>query len=140
MNLLVRVSLVAVTAVLTACGQDQAFRLDERVSIISPRDRAVVRLPVTLRWRAEDVDNRSFAVFVDRAPVRPGKKVVASVGATDAVYTTTETSLVIRELYQGKRDGRERHRTTLVLVDGSGHRVGESAWDVVFDVERKAGS
>ena len=121
---------------MASCG-DQAFRVDERVSILAPDDRAVVELPVTLRWRAEGLDDRTFGIFVDRAPVRPGRQVVESVNRTDAVYTTSDTELVISEVYDDQAEGRERHTATIVLVDPAGRRVGESAWDVTFEVDRQ---
>jgi hypothetical protein len=120
----------------TSCGQDQAFRIDERVRVTAPEDRAEVRLPVTVRWDAEGIENPSFGVFVDRAPVRPGKVVAAGATASGAVYKTEATEVVIPELEAGEKGKRERHTATIVLLDPSGRRVGESAWDVVFEVRR----
>ena len=132
-----RGAIIIGAALLASCGQDQAFRIDERVDITAPSDRAEVRLPVTLRWRADEVPaGRSFAVFVDRAPVRPGKRVLPSVRQTDAVYTTADTKLVIEDVHDDQGEGRERHAATIVLIDASSRRVGESAWDVVFEVKR----
>ena len=96
-----------------------------------------MQLPVSLRWTAGEVEEPSFAVFVDRAPVRPGKPVVPSTTRTDAVYTTSETELVIDQVAEGQGTGRELHRATIVLLDASGRRIGESAWDVNFEVQRE---
>ena len=125
-------------ALLASCGQDQAFRTDERIRVTSPDDRAEVQLPVTVRWEADDIDQPSFAVFVDRAPVRPGKRVVADAIGPDAVYLTSDTQVVIPKVTEGENGKRERHTATIVLLDPSGRRIGESAWDVVFEVRRDA--
>jgi hypothetical protein len=131
-----RTLIVGFATLLVSCVQGQAFRVDDRVSITAPRDRAVVDLPVTLTWRAQEIDEPRFAVFVDRAPVRPGQR-VDRVG-DEGVFTTSQTELVIRELDEGQGSGRERHTATIVLLDSSGRRIGESAWDVVFEVKREA--
>ena len=129
--------LLGIAAVVSSCGEDQAFRIDDRVDITAPGDRAVVELPVTLEWTARDLEDRSFAVYVDRAPVKPGAEVEVAVGDTDAVYLTSDNELVIDEVHDDQGDGRELHRATIVLVDPSGRRVGESAWEVTFEVERE---
>lgn len=132
------------TLVAAACNTNgMAFRVDERVTITSPKDRAQVTLPVELKWRVEDFEIVEpgtnvrdaagyFAVFVDRTPIRPGERFVRERGA----YATTETKLLIEEVEYESAEGRDRHTATIVLLDGAGRRVGESAFDVVFEVER----
>lgn len=161
------VRLLAVLAALacTACvPQGLAFRLDDRLTITAPQDRAEVTLPVTLQWQVEDFavvepgagvrkDAGYFAVFVDTAPVPPGKTLAhvarndagcrVEAGCPDAaylaargIYTTTETQLVLEQLPRGEEDRRERHTATIVLMDAAGERIGESAFEVVFEVDR----
>ena len=89
-----------------------------------------------------------FAVFVDSAPMRPGEHVDAlaqgdricetSPGCPDAawladhgVYLTVRPRLALAALPPsvGRRvSGRRRHEITIVLLDGTGVRVGEAAW------------
>jgi hypothetical protein len=104
-----------------------------------------------------------FAVFVDRAPMPPRKSMrwifrndedcraadgcptevdLASIG----IYTTTETRLVLEQIArpptrddEEEDDDPERHRVTVVLLDAAGKRIGESAFQVEFDLEREAG-
>lgn len=100
-----------------------------------------------------------FAVFVDATPIPPGKtlRYVArddnscreADGCPDeeylsarGIYTTTDTELVLEQLPRpaNEREGqerRERHRATIVLLDASGTRMGESAFEVVFDLDRE---
>lgn len=128
--------LLAIGFVLSAgCAEGQAFRVDERVRITAPRDRATVTLPLTLRWEAEGIDGGSFAIFVDRAPMRPGAPFAAGRGA----YRTSETELVIDEVGE-PAGGSERHAATIVLLDGDGRRSGESSFDVVFDIDEEGES
>jgi hypothetical protein len=149
----------------TGCvPQGLAFRLDDRLTITAPQDRDVVSLPVTITWEVEDfavvepgTQPREgagyFAVFVDRAPVPPGETLAhvarddtgcrEDAGCPDAeylaargVHTTTATSLVLDQLPRGEEGRRERHTATIVLLDGAGRRLGESAFDVAFEVDR----
>lgn len=125
-----RAWLLLVIALSAGCAQGLAFRVDDRIDITAPRDRDTVTLPLRLQWEVEGLDGGSFAVFVDRAPMRPGAPFVAGRGA----YSTTETELVIEEVGD-PADGSDRHAATIVLLDDEGRRHGESAFDVVFDLE-----
>jgi hypothetical protein len=158
-------SLLVVVVLCAACvPQGLAFRIDDRLTITAPGDREQVALPVTLRWDVEDFDVVEpgtavredagyFAVFVDRSPVPPGRTLSwlarddagcrSTDGCPDAeylaargVHATTETELVLQELPRAEDGRRERHTATIVLLDGSGKRIGESAFEVVFEVER----
>jgi hypothetical protein len=104
---------------------------------------------------AGDRDAGYFAVFVDTTPMPPGKSLrwIArddsscreADGCPDeeylaarGIYTTTETRIVLDQLPRGSRDDRrERHRATIVLLDPSGARIGESAFEVAFDLDRR---
>ena len=113
------------------------------------------------RGSAEDGsrDRGYFAVFVDSAPMPPNKPLrwIArkdsscreADGCPDAeylagrgVYTTTETELVLEQLPRIGNDDkrRERHRAVVVLLDPDGRRIGESAFEIAFDIERSSTS
>ena len=148
-----------------ACGNGHQFVADHRVHITSPRQRSTVSLPVTVRWSYDDFqvtgpgpgrDSHAgyFGVFVDRTPVPAGKdlKWVArndqSCRASDGcpgpdyfttrqIFTTEQPELTFRQLPKpGSHHGPETHTVTVVLLDSSGHRVGESAWYVDFKLQR----
>lgn len=156
-------ALAAVVVLTSGCG-DLAFRVDERVTFTSPKDQSTVTLPVTVAWEVRDFDvvepgsadpTRGagyFAVFVDRAPMPPGKTVAwlakgdedcrPSEGCPDAGYlasagvlTTTETQVVIERLSRHSGTSKDRHQAVVVLLDASGRRIGESAFRVVFNVK-----
>ena len=145
---------------LASCVPDGlAFIQDERVEIVEPESHTTVTLPVTIRWTLDaqatpGAGPASFGVFLDRAPVPPGRSLawiarddqrcLATDGCPDrtyfadrGVYETTNTSLTLEQL----RDldafrGRETHEATIILLDARGRRIGESAWHTTFFFER----
>lgn len=139
------------------------FRQDRRVRITSPKAHTTVPVPFVLRWTVKDFevtgptkaasrDAGYFAVFVDRAPVAPGRTLVdvargdphctEARGCPDAkyladhwVFTTERTSLTVDRLPEKNTTQRtEAHELTIVFLDGSGRRIGESAWRLQFNV------
>lgn len=153
------------------CGiahpQDLNFTVDKRLQFRSPPARALVTTPVTVRWtmtgfREEPEgsaparpDAGYFAVFVDRAPIRPGQTMRAVAagdqvclherGCPDAaylaarqIYTTTATSLTLQQItpLSGNVQRVQYHSVTVVLMDTTGHRIGESAWELDLRMRR----
>lgn len=157
--------LISFGLVLTACDvSSMEFIRDERIRIVQPRDRSIVTLPVSLRWEIRDFavtgkdrqgssEGGYFAVFVDRPPIPPkatlewyvqqnescGDSPCGSIENLADVYTTEETSLELHRLRAVReRGGVERHEVVIVLMDGAGARMGESAFHVRFGFEREA--
>jgi hypothetical protein len=157
-----RIAMVALAlGVAPACGvSGLSFVHDDRVDIVRPDDRSEVRLPVTVRWTVDDFavgpGEGSFGIFVDRNPQPSGKTLAwlfrgdsgckgtgARVCATPeylgqrSVYRTTRTAFTVEQVNKltGSQAGRELHEVTVVLLDGSGRRVGEGAWSVQFEVQ-----
>lgn len=156
----------AAVAVLTsACGvSNLAFFTDNRLHFVSPSARALVKLPVTIRWRISGfsvvpagtlpVSSRSgyFAVFVDRAPIKPGQTVAATAdrqcrrtpGCVNAgyladrgVYTSVSDSLTLTQIANvNTYENLQTHEATVVILDSSGRRIGESAWYLDFRMRR----
>lgn len=145
-----------------------AFKVDERLDITTPREREIVTLPLTVDWDIEgftvtgptssDADDAGyFGVFVDGRPQPPGEPLSyfardddtcrAEDGCPDEAYlaqrgihATAETQFTIDLLPRPSDDSkREFHEVTVVLLDGQGDRIGESAWAVEFEVERNQG-
>jgi len=150
-----RLAAVLLVALLPACGiHGLNLTQDERVSIVSPKDRSTVDLPLTVRWTAHDFDG-TYAVFVDRSPLPPGRTLEwlarnddvcrQTKGCPDStwfsernVLRTAETAVTIDRLPDSTRDNRrDRHEVTVVLLDRAGRRVGESAFRVEFEVHRE---
>jgi hypothetical protein len=157
----------ASTILLSGCvPQGLAFRVDDRLTITSPKDRAEVTLPLTVSWQVRDFtidraaspdakDTGYFAVFVDRAPQPPNKPLSwvarkdrtcrASDGCPDeeylaarGIYTTTDTHITFDQLPRPSNEHqKERHSITVVLLDPAGDRIGESAFQIDVVVRRK---
>jgi hypothetical protein len=102
-------------------------------------------------------DAGSFGVYIDRTPQPPGegqewlvrndpvcKRDERSCGTVDFlaqrdIHTTTDTTFVIERLPLPSGDAerrREFHDVTIVLLDGRGERIGESAFVRQFEVDR----
>lgn len=150
---------IVLALVASGCGvSNLAFTQDDRLSFVTPDDRAEVTLPLTVKWRVEDFDvpgDGSFAVFVDRAPQPPGKPMEWHARGDDScrptagcpdetwfaqrhIFPTTETELTIDQLPSRSDDRRELHEITVVLLDRQGRRVGETGWTLEFQVERES--
>jgi hypothetical protein len=158
-------SVLGLALLASSCASGLAFVQDRRLDITAPRAHARVSLPVTLSWTIDDfrvtgadgaADPRSgyFAVFMDRSPVPPGKPLSwiaredrvcgRTPGCPDAtylsdhrVYSTSETTITFEHLPDlGAAGGHETHEATIVLLDGTGRRIGESAWYVTFLFDR----
>jgi len=140
------------------------LRQDERVKILSPGDNSDVQLPVTIDWSVsddfritgpdgkEDPSAGYFAVFVDREPPAHGRTLASLArgdtscrvdeGCPDAawfalrnVFPTSATEFIINSVPRSTVDNSKRfHRVAIILVDGTGRRIGESAFAVDFKV------
>jgi hypothetical protein len=144
-----------------------AFVQDQRVEIVRPEGNSTVTLPVTFEWRVvedfeitgPDGERRNdagyFGLFLDQTPVPPGET-LAYVARDDAackrlpgcpdetyladrlIWSTSETSFTLEHLPDlDTASGHETHEFTVVLLDGTGRRIGESAWFVTFFYERQ---
>ena len=152
------------------CGAGQLqFKNDHRLSFEAPAERKRVQVPVTIRWSMQDFDavgldgstdesRGVFAVFVDRAPMPVGRNLKwlvkddtgckrdprcpdAQYLADRSVHVTTETSLTLEVLPTAPAGvGDEQHYVNVVLLDGTGHRIGEAAWYRPFTSERRSSS
>lgn len=130
------------------------FFVDDRVKIVDPGDLQQVRLPYTIRWTARQLpDATTFAVFLDREPMPPGKDIrwlarddevcAADPGCPDAqwlaprgVHLVNEPQFELTAVADSRTRGRklDLHTVTVVLLDSEGHRIGESAWTREFVV------
>ena len=99
-----------------------------------------------------------FADFVDKTPIKPGHT-MDDVAKDDPfcqrsptcpdreylsqrnIYTTTKTSIEIPFIPDigGSKEKLQLHTITIVLMDTSGHRIGESAWELDVRI-RKVGA
>lgn len=158
--------LLSMTLLAPACiPEGLAFVQDDRLRITSPKGHTEVELPLTIEWEVEDFeitgpDGNSdasagyFGVFVDASPVPPGRELAwiahddprcsNTPGCPDETYladrnvfSTQDTEFTIEHLPDlDTATGHETHEVTVILLDGTGRRVGESAWHVTFFYDR----
>ena len=132
--------------VLTACvPQGLAFRVDDRLTITAPKDRAEVSLPLTVSWSIRDFtiigpggtpagdQSGYFGVFVDQAPQPPGKPLSwvarkdrtcrASDGCPDAeylaarhIFSTTDTHITFEQLPRPSGDNKQKERHSITVI------------------------
>jgi len=127
-------------------GAGLAFRDDPVVRITTPTHRARVRAPFTLRWRALRPLPRGgrYEILVDRAPQPPGARPDRLAHGDDACRHTpgcpdatwyaahgvflTRGTLFDVPFVAPIRDERSStlHDATIVVLDGTGRRVGEA--------------
>jgi hypothetical protein len=153
-----RLSLLAAVGLLLTVGcaaEGLSFTADTRVRITSPREHDPVRLPFEVRWQTRGDDVR-YGVFFDSTPMRPGEGLRSLVPDGDpcyrdprcpdarwlslrGIYVTDGTTLRIDALPDLRRGNatKDVHQLTLVLLDSSGRRAGETAYVREFVVERE---
>ena len=160
-----RAAVAVLSLLASGCNvSNMAFTKNDSLHFTAPKSRALVALPVTLSWSIDGFQLEKqgaappnshagyFALFVDRAPVRPGQTLLAIADsnckhtpgcfnaqylATRGVYTTASTSFTLQEIdninsYQKV----QLHEVTVILLDTSGRRIGESAWYIDFRMQR----
>jgi hypothetical protein len=156
-------------ALASGCARvgDLRFRQDDRLTFSAPQDGATVQLPLTISWTMTDFatqkrgsavrpDSGYFAVVVDQYPMGPGKPLTdllpdgtctgdPTCPSPDMLetlantYVTSTTSVTLPSV-PASRYGTSTHFAVVVLVDGSGRRIGDSSWTVNFTVEDPGGS
>ena len=141
-----------------------AFVRDDRVEIVEPSYREALDLPATVDWEINDPDLTAqigddilFGVYLDidpqppdesldyfgrddpacKPPGCPDEKYLRQLG----IYTTSETEMSWQQMpiapgVDLERGQSDVHEVNLVLLDRSGNRIGESAWHIVFEIER----
>lgn len=155
---------------LTGCADYSKLQFvnDDRLEFTAPENRELVTTPLRMSWtideftvvkpgRGEPTDDAGyFAVFVDQAPIKPGRTLEDVADDDEAckrdpkcpdrvylsdrsVYTTSKTSLVLKQILPlDSKEDIHLHEVTVVLLDSSGRRIGESAWYRNFKMENRS--
>jgi len=127
----------------TGCGQHLLFRQDHRISVLTPEIYSTIRPPIVVTWATKDFragPDGSYAIFVDRAPMPPGATIdYFNQLDREGIFTTNSTSIRFAGLPPLLRNAsaeRDHHEITIVLLDPTGHRIGEEAGFVEFNLVR----
>lgn len=165
-----RLILVLVVAFAASAGCDTsnfAFKIDKSIEVVAPQARQEVSLPLTIRWTdskppttlklaPRDSDAGYYGVFLDAAPLGPGKTLrsllpkstvcdaaqgcptadqLAEVGA----YLTAKPELVLEFVADlrptSRGESKDTHEVTIVRMRGD-KRVAETAFRQTFFVRR----
>lgn len=159
---------VVVAGLLSGCDTSAyAFRVDESITITEPAAQSTVPLPVTIRWtdaeapadpRVDPADPEAeyYAVFVDRSPLPPRRRLSALGDDPEAcekdpacptkeylrdkgVFLTAKPELTLKFLADRRASSRasskDPHEVTIVRMRGD-TRVNESAFLRPFFVQR----
>ena len=141
---------------LSGCGGiSSSMTADHSVEIVQPTPMEVVEAPLEMRWTGDLPAGQSFGVFLDRAPIAPGRSLSdvfddecdAAADCPDQDYLAARGIFVVNDnelavpvlTPRGGVDGApalEVHRATIVALDDTGTRRGEVAWTVEFRVDR----
>lgn len=135
--------LTCLLAMSTMTGCNLLFRQDHRITITQPADFATVSSVVTVQWTAVDFTpprDGQFAVFVDRDPMPPGAT-IGYFAPNDHfnIFVQSSTSLRLDSSHLVPTAGtqsaeRNHHDVTVVLLDLSGARIGETSGFTEFTV------
>jgi hypothetical protein len=123
----------------TGCS-DLLFRNDHRITITSPGSYATVGVPLTVTWTVRDFNapnDGSFAVFLDRDPQPPGQTLDQFGGRPFDIFRVSQPSLRLDTVvphHAADALERNQHDITVILLDRSGRRIGESQAFVEFNV------
>jgi hypothetical protein len=171
----VAVLLTSLALATTGCTKfsDLQFQIDHYVKFTAPEARSKTTLPLTLQWQVDgfrvappnDEEHYEppsknagyFALFVDRAPIKPGQTLAAvagddtscvpSAGCPDReylrdrqVYVTTDLRYTLRQVFtiEDNNDDWQLHDVTIILLDTDGHRIGEHAYYREFKLKRES--
>jgi hypothetical protein len=162
-------SLLVTTGLTGGCAawSELQFKQDHRLQFTSPENYELVDPPVEVAWTIEGFevlpagsgeppsdDAGYFAVFVDQAPIRPGRTLEDVAGRDEAckrdprcpdrryleakaVYVTHQPRLNLELIPQlASKEKIQAHQLTVILLDSTGHRIGESAWYLQFKAEK----
>jgi hypothetical protein len=160
--------LLVLIAVVSGCDtSNYAFKIDTSIKVVAPKARTDVSIPVRIAWtdskapvdlRLDPTDPLAsyYAVFLDAAPMAPGKRLASLVEhssqcrlsegcptaqqlADAGVHLSATTSIVL-DFVADRRpsshgDTKDTHEVTIVRMRGD-KRVGETAFRRTFFVAR----
>ena len=125
----------------SGCQSQLLFRNDHRITIVSPGDFSNVKAPVTIHWvtRQFTPADGHFEVFLDRDPQPPGESLHYFAGeSTQFIWSTDQTTFRIPYFPiadpNAPKEEQVHHTVTVILVDSTGRRVGETSGFVEFNL------
>jgi hypothetical protein len=146
-------ALLAVGILLVGTGCDVAAPGGSSIRITAPDAMADAELPLEVRWESDETPEGGFAVFVDRAPIAPGRDLRSLArrerdtaclqrdGCPDAdwlnarrVYVSDGSAAIVDAL--GDNADGDVHRVSVVALDRDGRRSSDAGASVEVVVSR----
>ena len=129
---------VAMTLTTSGCLEGRSFHDDNVVRFTEPVEGDFAAAPLLVKWTGRPPATKSWALFVDRAPIRPGQSIDdLEVQERQNLYVSDVAELtldVIVSRTTAVKSRRDRHRLIVVPLDSHGRRVGEAAASVELTV------
>ncbi len=123
---------------LSGCLEDRSFHVDNDIRFTEPVEGDFASAPLLVKWTGRPAKTTSWALFVDRAPIRPGQSIDdLEVQERQNLFLSDGQELVL-DLVTPRRvavvSRRDHHRLVVVPLDAKGRRVGEEAASVELTV------
>ncbi len=128
----------ALSLLQTGCLEDRSFHQNDVVQIVEPLEGDFASAPLVVRWEGRPAKAAQWALFLDRAPIKPGTSIEdLEVQERQSLWITEEQEFTIdfvppRSTSVDSR--RDRHVLVVIPLDADGDRIGEHAASVELTV------
>lgn len=129
---------VALSLLMTGCLEDRSFHENDMVRFVEPLEGDFASAPLLVRWEGRPEKTAQWALFLDRAPIKPGTSIKdLEVQERQNLWITEEQELTIDFVPQRSTSvdaRRDRHLLVVIPLDADGQRIGEQAATVELTV------
>ena len=134
----VGVAVVALLLPLSGCLEDRSFHENDTLRFVEPLEGDFASAPLLVRWKGTPRKVAKWAVFLDRAPIKPGTSIEdLEVQERQNLWITKEQELTIDFVpprSTSVESRRDRHLLVVIPLDADGERIGEHAASVELTV------
>ena len=128
----------AITLVLSGCLEDRSFHESDVVRFAEPAEGDFASAPLLVRWEGNPKGAAQWALFLDRAPIKPGASIDdLEVQERQNLWITAEREYTIAFVpprASSVASRRDLHRLVVIPLDAEGGRIGELAASVELTV------
>lgn len=128
----------ALSLLSTGCLEDRSFHENDVFRFVEPLEGDFASAPLLVRWEGRPAKTAKWALFLDRAPIKPETSIEdLEVQERQNLWITEEQELTIdfvppRSTSVDSR--RDRHLFVVIPLDADGERIGEHAASVELTV------
>ncbi len=134
----VAVAVGVLSMLLGGCLEDRSFHENDVFRFTEPLEGDFASAPLLVRWEGKPKDTTQWALFLDRAPIKPGTSIDdLEVQERQNLWITKDQNLTIdfvppRSTSVASR--RDRHLLVVIPLDADGERIGEHTASVELTV------